>query len=422
MGKKLKAIFTNKSLMIKILITLVILVLYKIGTMIAVPTVHNLSDADGNNFLVMMNYLSGSYLGQFTFLSLGLSPYITSSIVIQLLGMGVIKPFERWKEEGEAGRKKTDKATFILATILSIFEGFILVYSFDKNFDVLINNRLSTYLITVAMLVAGSLITMGMAHLITKKGIGNGSSLIIFAGIASRIGYDIYWTGSDILDFSSKMKGLKTMGLFGLYLLFFLVIVSLIIFLDKSVKRMKVEYSKESEEFIKANSSIPIKVNLAGVIPVIFTVSIMTGLAFLGAYSKFGIFTKLGNYSSVMGACFYAFLIIFFTRFYASEIFNAETIAKNIKKGNAVVEGVLPGEDTENYVKGVISDMSLIGGIGLCLIALIPIITSAILPHDYNLTLGGTSVMILAGVAIETIDQIKAKINTAKSTKLKLFD
>lgn len=412
----------KKKLIVKILITLGILILYKIGTMIQIPTVYNIEIIGSNNFLVMMNYLSGSYLGQFTILSLGLSPFITASIVIQLLGMGVIKPLERWKEEGEAGKKKTDRVTVILASILAIAEAIVLVYSFDKSYGMLKDSSIWGYISTAGILILGSLITIGMAHLITKKGIGNGSSLIIFAGIASRIGYDIFLTGQEILDFSSKITGLKTIGLFSLYILFFLAIIGLIIFLDKSVKKIKIQYSKESNEFAKKDSNIPIKVNLAGVIPVIFTVSIMTGITFIGNYTNLGIFSQLGNYSTVMGAIFYAVLILFFTRFYATEIFNAETIAKNIKKGNAVIEGVLPGEDTRTYVDGIIKDMSLIGGLGLCFIALIPIITTTLIPMDLNLTLGGTSMMILAGVATETIEELKAKLRTAKNTKLKLFD
>lgn len=422
----MKAILKNKDLRIKILITLAMLVLFKIGTMITIPTV-NLSGVTSNNWLTMMNYLSGSYLGKFTLLSLGLSPYITASIVIQLLGMGVVKPFERWKEEGEAGKKKTDKATEVLAIFLSIIEAIILVWTFQNNYNVLKSSTTLSYVITAGILILGSILTIIMAKIITKKGIGNGSSLIIFAGIASRVGYDIYWTAKDIININSGVKtALLTIGAFALYMLFFLLIIGLIVFFDKSVKKIKIQYSTQSSEFAEKESTIPIKVNIAGVIPVIFTVSIMTGITFLGVFTKFDFLTKLGNYQNLMGIIFYIFLIMFFTKFYASEIFKAETIAKNIKKSNAVVVGKLPGNETEEYLKKIISDMSIVGGLALALIALIPIITSLITTNLFNLTLnltlGGTSMMIIAGVACETVEQIKAKLKTVKSTDKKLFD
>lgn len=422
--KTVKKIFSNKELRFKVLITILILSLFKIGTMIKIPTVGNLNNVSNASWLVAMNYLSGSYLGKFTFLSLGLSPYITASIVIQLLGMGVIPAFTRWKDEGEAGRRKQERATFIFAIIMSLLEAFVLVYTFDKSYKVLRNPGTVSYLITAACLFGGSVISMLMAKIIDKKGIGNGSSLIIFTGIASRIGYDMFFTGQQLLNFSNLKSSLIGLGLFGLYLLFFFAIIAFIVFIDKSVRNINIQYAKQSHEFTNRTSKIPVKVNLGGVIPVIFTASIMTGLSYLGIFLGKQFLADLGNYTTIKGLPIYVFLIMFFSIFYASEVFNAKTIAKNVKKSNAVVVGKMPGKDTEEYIDGIVKDVAIIGGVCLSIIAVLPIIVSMITPDtmSLNLSLGGTSMMILAGVATETAGQIKAKINTVKSTSLKLFD
>jgi preprotein translocase subunit SecY len=417
--KTIKNILKNKELRNKIFITIFVLMLYKIGTMIKLPTIGTISEQISNaSILTLMNYVSGSYLGKFTLFSLGITPYITASIIIQLLGMGVIPAFERWRKEGEKGQQKTKKATMIAAIVLSIIESIILTLVFKNTYNVIKDNSIINTILTAVFLIMGSLLTLFMSRIIDRKGIGNGASLIIFTGIVSRLGIDIYWTAYNIIDF----KNLWSIGLFALYLLFFLIIMALVIFIDKSVRKIKIEYAKISNEYSNRQSTMPIKLFLGGVIPVIFTISIMTGFLYLGKFTNIKVFTELGNYQNIYGYLMYAFLIMFFTIYYGKEVFNAKIISDNIKKSNAVVQGKLPGKSTEEFINRIVTHMAIFGGIALVLIASIPILVSLISNTTFNLTLGGTSIMIVAGVAIETMSEIRAKITTIQSKKLSLFD
>lgn len=416
--KTIKNIFKNKELRNKIFITILMLVIFKVGTTIKIPTVGKISDMSQSSLLVLMNYVSGSYLEKFTLFSLGITPYITASIVIQLLGMGVVPAFERWRKEGEKGQKKTEKATLIGACILSVIEAIVLTLVFKNSYNVIKDNSVINTILTAVFLMGGSLLTLLLAKIIDKKGIGNGASLIIFTGIVSRIGYDIYWTATDII----KPDKLWTIGIFALYLLFFILIMGLIIFFDKSVRKIKIEYAKQSNEYSNKQSTMPIKLFLGGVIPVIFTVSIMTGFAYLGIYSKINFFSKLANYNTVIGYIFYISLILFFAIYYGKEMFNPKTIADNISKSNTVVQGKLPGADTEKFLDRVVTHMALFGGIALVLVASVPILVTLVTHANYNLTLGGTGMMIISGVAIETMSEIKAKITTIKTKKQSLFE
>ena len=416
--KTLKNIFKNKELRIKILITLSLLLIYKIGTILKLPTVGNISNTDTSSLIILMNYVSGSFLEKFSLFSLGITPYITASIVVQLLGMGVIPAFERWRNEGESGHKKTEKATYIAAIILALIEAIVLTNTFNSSYSALKNNSTLNFILTAGMLFMGSLLTLLIARIIDRKGIGNGASLIIFTGIVSRIFYDIYLTAKDMININQ----IYTIGLFILYILFFILIMGLIIFIDKSVRKIKIEYSKQSNEFSNNQSTIPIKVNIASVIPVIFTVSILSGFAFIGAFTKINIFNNIADYNSLLGYIVYIILILLFSVFYGKEVYNAKTISDNLRKSNAVIQGKLPGNDTERYLDKIINHMTIFGGISLIIIASIPILVTAITHSNYNLTLGGTSMMILSGVAIETMSEIKARIKTIKTKKQSLFD
>lgn len=417
--KTIKGIIKNKELRTKILITISILMLYKIGTIIKIPTVGEISETIGqSSLLVLMNYVSGSYLGKFTLFSLGITPYITASIIIQLLGMGVVPAFERWKKEGEKGQKKTEKATFITSVVLSLIEAILLTLVFKNSYNLIKDNSILNTILTAMFLFGGSLLTLLMARVITRKGIGNGASLIIFTGIVSRLGMDIYWTARDLIN----PDKLWTIALFVLYILFFLLIMGLVIFIDKSVRKIKIEYAKQSNEYSNRQTTMPIKLFLGGVIPVIFTISIMTGFLYLGHFTNISFFSNIGSYENIGGYLVYIFLIMFFTIYYGKEVYNAKTISDNIKKSNAVIQGKLPGKDTEQYLESIITHMAIFGGIALIIIASIPILVSVISNTSLNLTLGGTSIMIVSGVAIETMNEIKAKITTIQSKKLSLFD
>lgn len=417
--KTIKNIFKNKELRFKILLTLSLLIIFKIGTIVKIPTIGNISTMENNSILLLMNYISGSYLGKFTIFSLGITPYITASIAIQLLGMGVIPGLERWKNEGESGRKKTEKLTFIVSCFLALIESVLLTYVFQAQYKVLADSNLIGFVLTSGTLFIGSIIVLLIARIITRKGIGNGSSLIVFMGIVSRLGYDIYWTAKDIIKGSNLFP---TISLFVIYLLFFILVIALVVFIDKSVRKIKIEYTKQSREFSNNQSSIPLKVNLSSVIPIIFTVSILTGFAYLGTFTNIKIFNIISDYQNIYGYLIYVFLIIFFAMYYTKELYNPKTISENTRKSNAVIQGKLPGIQTEKYLNEVITHMALFSGISLVIIASLPILISVITKTSFNLALGGTSVMILAGVAIETMSEIRAKVKTIKSEKLSLFD
>ena len=414
---KIKNIIKNKELRNKIILTFTILLIYKIGTTIKLPTVNNSVDAVSNSVLNLMNYVSGSFLEKFTMFSLGITPYITASIAVQLLGMGVIPALERWKKEGEKGTKKTEKLTFIVSVILALIESILLTLVFKGQYEALKDDSIITFILTASLLFMGSLITLLMARIITKKGIGNGASLIIFTGIISRLGYDIYWTGYNMIT-----NNPITILYYVLYLLFFVLLIAGIVFIEKSVRKIKIEYSKQSATFMSSQSNIPLKVNLGGVIPIIFTVSILTGFAYLGYFLNNDILKNMANYNDILGYLIYISLIMLFSIYYGKELYNAKTISDNLNKSNAVIQGKLPGKETEKYLDKTITHMTIIGGICLIVIASIPVLISSFTNTTYNLTLGGTSIMIMAGVATETMSEIKAKIKTVKTKKQSLFD
>ena len=417
---KLKRIFSNPDVIKRLAFTFFILLVFKLGTYIPVPLIDTVSIAtilEGNDFLTILNTFSGGGLQSFSILALGISPYITSSIVVQMIGM-IVPKFKEWQEQGDTGKQKLNRVTRYVTMVVAFIQALALLLSLSQNpTNILTNTMLGVkspllvYLYMSLVITAGSAFTMWLADLITKNGIGNGSSMIIVAGIVSSIP-NMFVT----LNAAYTGPNYSNANLFNyiIVILLYVLMIVFVVFFEACKRRIPVQYAnRKSNE----NSDIPVKLNSAGVIPVIFASTIasipltivgMLGLTTStseGAYWIDQIFTS----SKPIGMILYIFMIFFFSYFYSFMTVDPEKIGDNLSKNNAFVPGYKPGEDTKRYVSRVLFRITTIGALGLALLALVPIITGIIFGLGSTVTVGGTSLLIIVGVAVETYNQMEAE-------------
>ncbi len=392
----------------KLLFTLMIIVIYRIGCAIPVPGVNAsaiASSIEGNSFLGLFNVLTGGAFEQFAIFAMGISPNINASIIIQLLTM-VIPSLERYSKEGEEGRKKIERitryATLAIAMLMAV--GFTLGMR-----GVLKSANFFTYFFTVVTLTAGSMLTMWLGELITENGIGNGISMLIFVGIISRI------LPSAISLIQNVAGG--AMAWWWLFVIVALIIVlfAAIIFMDKGERKIPVNYAKKvvgRKVYGGQSTHIPMKLNPSGVMPIIFAVSITSLPSMIASWfpnSGFANFVNayLGQ-RSVVYIIVYALLIVFFAFFYTTMSFNTQEVSKNLKENGGFVLGIRPGKPTADYLTKILNRLTLAGSIFLAFIAILPIILGIIVPQLSNMAIGGSSIIILVNVALETTTQLES--------------
>lgn len=417
---KLKRIFSNPDVIKRLAFTFFILLVFKLGTYIPVPLIDTVSIAtilEGNDFLTILNTFSGGGLQSFSILALGISPYITSSIVVQMISM-IVPKFKEWQEQGDQGKQKLNRVTRYVTMAVAFIQALALLLSLSQNpTNILTNTMLGVkspllvYLYMALVITAGSAFTMWLADLITKNGIGNGSSMIIVAGIVSSIPNMFVTLNNAYLGPNYSNANLFN---YIIVLVLYVLMIIFVVFFEACKRRIPVQYAnRKSNE----NSDIPVKLNSAGVIPVIFASTItsipltivgMLGLTTAtsqGAYWIDQIFTS----SKPIGMILYIFMIFFFSYFYSFMTVDPEKIGDNLSKNNAFVPGYKPGEDTKRYVSRVLFRVTTIGALGLTLLALVPVITGIIFGLGSTVTVGGTSLLIIVGVAVETYNQMEAE-------------
>ncbi len=427
MLNKAKMILGNREIVLKLLITFALLLVFKAGTYIPVPLIEISkvqSILSGNDFLTVLNAFSGGGLSNFSILALGISPYITSSIVIQMMQM-IIPKFKEWGESGEVGKQKLNRVTRYVTIVISLIQALLILFSLNENPVSIFVNSLIEYkdiywLIFIYMAIvitAGSAFTMWLADLITRHGIGNGSSMIIAAGIISTIP-TMFATLSD-----TYLGANFTVGNLFLYILVIFLYVAMIVgvvFFEGAVRKIPVQYANRQAG--QQGSDIPIKLNSASVIPVIFASTILSiPLTIIGALglqtsssSTAYWFDQIFSTSQPIGIALYGILIIFFSFFYSFMQVDPERIADNLDKQGAYIPGYRPGEDTKNQLSKMLFRITLIGSVYLLILAMVPIIvTKAFGFTSSAIQIGGTSLIIIVGVAIETFRQIE----TASETK-----
>jgi len=429
--EQIVAVLKNKEVMKKILFTLLAFLVYKAATYITVPLINPeqitqfFDDADGG-FIGIANAFTGNALRNYSIIALGIGPYITASIVIQILQMDIVPFLKEWQEEGETGKKKINQLTRYVAIGLAFVQALAMTYGFrltgDAIFDLGVEPTFLTYTYLAIIMTAGTAFLLWLADQITLRGVGNGTSMIIVAGIISSLPgmfislYEEYVSAAD--------AALNTYIIFALVVLLYILVIFFVTIMQSAARKIPVQYSNRptgSKFQGKSDSNIPLKINSAGVIPVIFAVTLLsiptTLLNFMPNVSNttFGLWlTELFTYSRPLGYVLYIALIFIFAFFYAFVQINPEKISKNLQKQNAYVPGVRPGVETENYISRLLFKITMIGATYLVLVASLPIFATMIFDLPPYVQVGGTSLLIVVGVAIETTKQIKTQTQEQK--------
>lgn len=429
MFKTIKNALKTPDVRKRILYTLLLIVVFRLGCYITVPGVNSiaLNEAMGTNTGIsgLIDIISGGAFSRFSVFAMSISPYITASIVIQLLAM-IIPSLERLtKEGGEEGKRKINKYTKILTIVLALVEAIGLFLSY-KSSGIFIDTKFQTSAMVVISLVAGTSILMWLGDEITNKGIGNGISMIIFVGIIAGLPSFLVTLWRLIVT----NTGFSTTGLLTALgiLIGAIILVAGVVFVQQAERRVPVQYSKKvvGRKMVGAqNTHIPLKLAMAGVMPIIFASSFLTFPAmiiqifvndittqtgFLAGLYKFSIATSsssVGIGYSIANAIVYLVLIMAFTFFYTYATFNPAEVSNNIKKNGGFIPGIRAGKPTTEYLSSIISKLTWFGGFFLAVIAILPMLLRF---TSLNIAFGGTSILIVVGVALETVQQLESQL------------
>ncbi|WP_113672519.1 preprotein translocase subunit SecY [Vallitalea guaymasensis] len=412
MFRTLRDAFKIPDLRKKIIYTMLMFFAIRIGAHIRIPlinpaVVQNMfGNADEAGLLGMFDAFSGGAFKDMTLFAMGITPYITSSIIMNLLTIAIPK-LEEMQKEGEEGRKKIAKITRYGTIVLALLQSVAISIGLGRS--LFYDYNIFSVIIAVTAMTAGTAFLMWVGEQITVKGVGNGISLIIFINIISRLPF-----GTKKL-YELATAGNKLIPVIVL-LIIYVLMVTFVVLIQLGERRIPVQYAKRMQGrkvYGGQSTHIPLKVNMAGVIPVIFASSL---LQFPGTITQFfgepsGWWASVINFlkiTSISGALIYFVFILFFAYFYTSIIFNPIEVANNMKKNGGFVPGIRPGKPTVDYLSNVLNKIVLIGALALALIALLPVILSNV--FNMNVTFGGTSLIIVVGVALETIKQIESQM------------
>ena len=424
----IKSIFTNKNVRNRILFTLVIFFIYRLGSEIPVPNIDLDSIGETSGLISMMNLLGGGAMDNMSIFALGLTPYITASIIIQLLSMDVIPPLTELAKSGKKGKRKLDKYTRYLALVLCFVQSYTMTLALSDGSDsILINSDFSGYLYVSTVFTAGTMFLLWLADRISMYGIGNGVSMIIFAGIVADIPYEFAEAFSTLTAGTSGSALFNGVLTFIGFILIYLLIIVLVVFMTKAERRLPLQFTNSTNASQNNEKQyLPLKINSASVIPVIFANAVMLApvqIITIGInYDWFDSSTvtdtlyNLLQMESVESLVIYAVLIILFTFFYTKLQVDPEKIAQNLKDANVYIPPIPPGKETEKYINTVLSRITVLGALFLTVIALLPNVAPMIITSlPSSIRLGGTGIIIVVGVAIETSDQIRGLVNQKKS-------
>lgn len=418
MFKTLRNAWAIPDLRKKMLFTIMMLIIYRLGCVIPVPGLSAdamaqfMSQDGGMGLFTLLDTFTGGAFSNATIFAMGITPYINSSIIIQLLTVA-IPAFERLQKEGIEGRKKLNSYTRYGTVVLALIQAVGLYFTL-KAYNVIDTPGVLSFLVISMTFTAGTAFIMWLGEEITDKGIGNGISLIIFAGIVSR-------GPSMVMTLYNQFLGANISVLNVILLLLVIavciVVVGFIVFMNNAERRIPVQYAKRvvgRKMYGGQSTHIPIKVAMAGVIPIIFAASIISFPAtiaqFTGGVPESGFWHEFFEVISPGGwvyAILYFLLIIFFTYFYTAMQFNPIEMSNNIKKNGGFVPGIRPGKPTSDYIAKVLNRIVLVGALFLAVIAVLPMAFSQVVP---GIAIGGTSLLIVEGVALETVKQIESQM------------
>ena len=409
----------NKDLRKRIYITLFCLGLFALGSSVTIPWATQIYQDLG--FLEIFNIMSGGGLRSFSIFALGVSPYITASIITQLLQMDIIPYFKDLKDQGYTGRQKINKINRYMGIIIGFFQAYVLCIAYMGSASVFVQLK------TALVMTAGTAFCLWMGDQITNKGVGNGQSMLIMAGII--LSMPSIFTGA-YYGFVTSGTYETALGIFFfcLFILVYILIIVGIIWIQLAERRIPIQYANKSTSAYGAqNSFLPIKLNSAGVMPVIFASILTTIPATIVALTKnqnaIDFVNKYILYNTPTGFVLYIILILFFGYFYTFMVMNPDEMSKNLNERGGYIPGIRPGEDTSNYISNSMGKLTLVGSIFLVILAAIPIIFSLIFGLSSQVTIGGTGMLIVVGVAIETYKQMESSLvsrsYTAKRKRLR---
>lgn len=413
MFKTLRNAWSIPDLRKKMLYTLLMIFVFRLGTYIPVPGLNASALkqlVDGSNSLFgLLDAFSGGSFSNATIFAMSITPYINSSIILQLLTVA-IPALERLAKEGEEGRKVIAKWTRIITIVLAFIQATGMYFGIKGAVK---NPGVTSYIVIVATFTAGTAFLMWLGEQITQKGVGNGISLIIFAGIVSRIptmGYTLY---QNVSTGSVAWWAAVLVGIFAV------AMIAFVVFITDAERRIPVQYAKRMvgrKMYGGQSTHIPLKVAMAGVIPIIFAMSIMsfpstimqfTGEPTSGFWRSFWSFIGSGSWFYIV---LYFLLIIFFTYFYTAIQFNPIEVSNNMKKNGGFIPGIRPGKPTSDYINRILSKVTLAGAFFLGVVAIIPLVFGKLVPTLSAVSMGGTSLLIMVGVALETVKQIESQM------------
>ncbi|HEU5139017.1 MAG TPA: preprotein translocase subunit SecY [Bacillales bacterium] len=421
MFRTISNIFRVADLRRKVIYTLLALIVFRIGSFIPVPGVNSqvLEFQDKLSVFGILNTFGGGALANFSIFAMGIMPYITASIIVQLLQMDVVPKFTEWSKQGEMGRKKLTQITRYGTVGLGFIQAIGLSVGFNNIYGggLIPDPTIWKYIVIALVLTAGTTYLMWLGEQITAKGVGNGISILIFAGIAARIPSMVNQI------YATKIEGAQgdlflSLVVVGLLLLAAIAIVAGIVYIQQGLRKIPIQYAKRVVGHNKSvggeATHLPIKVNAAGVIPVIFAISLMiTPRTIASFFPQNGITTwiqNIFNYSTPIGMVVYALLIIAFTYFYTFVQVNPEQMADNLRKQGGYIPGIRPGQNTQQYITRILYRLTIVGSVFLAIVAILPMIIIDIAQLPASVRIGGTSLLILVGVALDSMKQIESQL------------
>ena len=415
MFKQFRQLFKpqNKDLRKRIYFTFFVLLIFKFGTSIIVPGIDRDSLGDtGLGFFELLNAMGGGALEQFSIFALGVIPYINASIIMQLLQMDIIPYFSELGKQGQTGRTKLNRITRYMGIILAFIQGYVFSFAFVKNGTPL------DYLTFALILTAGTSLLLWLGDRITEKGVGNGVSMIIMAGIIATLPNMFYVTYNSFVPDGGWLGILKFVG----FVLLYVFILLGVVFVETAERRVPIQYAnKTTAAYGKQNSYIPFKLNSASVMPVIFASIILSLPGIVAAVSKKAAIksfvSKWLTMTTPVGFVIYILCIFVFAYFYTFLQIKPDELSENLAQNGGFIPGVRPGEETTKYIKTILKRITAIGATSLAIVAAIPVLFSMFSKLPSSVSIGGTSLLIVVGVALEVYRQLESELVTRNFTR-----
>lgn len=423
MLKTIISMFKSKDIRNRILFTLTMLFIFRFGAAITVPGVDisTMTNAKSNSLFEMINLLGGGGLEQLSVFALGVGPYITASIIIQLLSMDVIPALTELAKGGASGKKQIDKYTRYLAVVLGFFQASTLIYGFSRAYPGLLveGDGWASILYISTVLTGGSMFLLWIGDRISMKGIGNGISMIIAAGIIARLPHQMITAWETVVDTSSSSATFNGILGFAGYILCYLLIIVFVVFMQTAERKIPIQYTSSTVTTRKKDMTyLPLKINSASVIPVIFASSLMVApLSIVKMITSADWVNTLEYFLGLqtpISLLIYVVLTILFTFFYTQMQVDPSKIAENLGKSGTYIPGIRPGSETKEYINKVLNRITVLGALGLAFIAVLPHALPLFTSLPSSMGIGGTGIIIVVGVAMETVKQIQGRM-TQKS-------